>query len=406
MLNEQYNQNIKVNYFILALCLLFGGLFSGCVFADSGNLTSRKLSTPAALQSRSIAETKNKLKQIDQQITQLKQTLSHSQDKRGVLTQELANTERDISLCVQKLNTTQFNIKQKQQNITRLQQRVSLLNNQLSQQQGSLAQHVKARYKMGEYRPAIIALNQNDPAKVNQLLTYYQYLVRSRQALIDTIVDTQQNLAVEQQTLQAELTSQEDLRRQVNDQQQNLQQKKHYNQVIIQSLSEAIQNQQHTLSEFEQNKTNLSHLLDTLAQESLVQQQVQPKQPFSFMRHKLPFPVNVKRPLVHNMNQGVTFLADEGTAVHAVYPGRVVFSDWLNGYGLLLIIDHGQGFMTLYAHNQSLFKAKGAAVKQGEQIATIGHSGGIKQNGLYFEVRQKGKAVSPLAWLSNVHVVS
>ena len=94
------------------------------------------------------------------------------------------------------------------------------------------------------------------------------------------------------------------------------------------------------------------------------------------------------------------FYAAEGAAVTAVYPGKVVFSDWLKGYGLLLIIDHGRGFMTLYAHNQSLFKQKGDSVNQGEQFATVGHSGGLKQNGLYLEIRQRGQAISPLAWLS------
>ena len=100
------------------------------------------------------------------------------------------------------------------------------------------------------------------------------------------------------------------------------------------------------------------------------------------------------------MNQGVVFFAQEGAPVTAVFPGKIVFSDWLKGYGLILILDHGQGFMTLYAHNQSLFKQKGDSVIQGEQIATVGHSGGLKQNGLYFEIRQRGKAIPPLRWLS------
>jgi septal ring factor EnvC (AmiA/AmiB activator) len=118
------------------------------------------------------------------------------------------------------------------------------------------------------------------------------------------------------------------------------------------------------------------------------------------MRKKLPLPIHTAHKSLTTMNQGVTFFADEGTMVTAVYPGKVVFSDWLKGYGLLLIIDHGQGYMTLYAHNQSLFKRKGESVLQNEQIASVGHSGGIKQNGLYFEIRDKGKAVPPLGWLS------
>ena len=127
---------------------------------------------------------------------------------------------------------------------------------------------------------------------------------------------------------------------------------------------------------------------------------MQNQRPFIFARKKLPQPVNVDRKNVQKINQGLVFYAAEGAAVTAVYPGKVVFSDWLKGYGLLLIIDHGRGFMTLYAHNQSLFKQKGDPVNQGEQIAAVGHSGGIKQNGLYFEIRQRGKAISPLAWLS------
>jgi septal ring factor EnvC (AmiA/AmiB activator) len=103
---------------------------------------------------------------------------------------------------------------------------------------------------------------------------------------------------------------------------------------------------------------------------------------------------------MQKMNQGVTFFADEGAEVTAVYPGKVVFSDWLRGYGLLLIVDHGNGFMTLYAHNQSLFKNKGQWVSQNEHIANVGHSGGIKQNGLYFEIRLQGKAISPLGWIA------
>jgi septal ring factor EnvC (AmiA/AmiB activator) len=118
------------------------------------------------------------------------------------------------------------------------------------------------------------------------------------------------------------------------------------------------------------------------------------------MRKKLPPPIQGHRRSVEKMNQGVTFFADEGAEVTAVYPGKVVFSDWLRGYGLLLIVDHGNGFMTLYAHNQSLFKNKGQWVSQNEHIANVGHSGGIKQNGLYFEIRLQGKAISPLGWIA------
>ena len=85
--------------------------------------------------------------------------------------------------------------------------------------------------------------------------------------------------------------------------------------------------------------------------------------------------------------------------MHAIYSGKVVFSEWLNGYGLIIIVDHGDGFMSLYANNQSLYKRKGETIVKGEQIASVGHSGGKRENGLYFELRHKGKPVSAKQWI-------
>ena len=349
----------------------------------------------------SILETKQQLKQLDSQIHQLKETLSHSQDKRGILNQELAVNEKMTSLSIQEFTKIQQSLNSKQREIPRLKQQMTVLNQSLAQQQNILAQHVKARYKMGEYRPLIIALNQNNPEKINQILTYYQYVLRLRQQNIDKIQDTENQLNAQKQTLESDIAELTRLQHSLHDKQENLANQKHYHQVLIQSLSASIQSQQEKLSEFELNKANLSKLLNQIAQESQARQIVQPKQPFVGMRHHLPLPVNVQRQSIQSVSQGVTFFAAEGTPVKAVYPGRVVFSDWLNGYGLLLIIDHGQGFMTLYAHNQALFKKKGSQVMQGEQIATIGHSGGGKQNGLYFEVRQRGKVTPALQWLAS-----
>lgn len=347
---------------------------------------------------RTLRDTQDKLKQLDTQIVALKQNLSHSQDKKGSLNHELAQTAKEISDCVLKSTEIQHVMQINQQNIAQIQHRVDQLNQDLHQQQQSLAQHIRARYKLGEYQPLIMVLDQNNPEKISQLLTYYQYLIRSRQVLIKTIFVTEQKLASEKTSLQSQISEQQQLQKDLQYQQQTLQQRKHYQQVVMSSVDTMIRDQQHTLSDFEQNKLSLSKLLNSLAHES-VAEIVTPKLPFEAMRHKLAPPIIGGDKAMHPMNQGVIFYAIEGTPVRAVYPGRVVFSDWLNGYGLLLIIDHGKGFMTLYAHNQSLFKSKGSMVHAGEQIATIGHSGGDKKDGLYFEVRQRGKAVSPLAWI-------
>ncbi|WED43435.1 murein hydrolase activator EnvC family protein [Legionella cardiaca] len=343
-----------------------------------------------------IVQTKTKLRALDNQISKLKQTLANANDKRGLLNQELAGTEKQIGEGIRQLRIIQNDMDSKQHKIVTLQQNLNDLNKQLITQQQLLAAHVKTRYKMGQYEPLKWLINQDEPYAISRLLTFYQYLIQSRQHIIDKIDATKRDITLNQNSLKTEIAEQQQLQHELNNHQQQLERTKQYHTAVIQSLNNEIQTKQHTLEEYERNKDNLTRLLKTLAVQSIMQS----SKPFTQMRRKLPRPVATNRQAFQKMNQGVTFFAAEGTPVTAVYPGKVVFSDWLNGYGLLLIIDHGQGFMTLYAHNQSLFKSKGSSVLKGEQIAAVGHSGGLKQNGLYFEVRHRGKAIPPLEWLS------
>ncbi|HAT1821598.1 TPA: peptidoglycan DD-metalloendopeptidase family protein [Legionella pneumophila] len=344
----------------------------------------------------SITQTQAKLKQLDAKINKLKQVLANAQDKRTVLNQELGSTEKQIGEGIRKLRIIQANMSAKEKSIAELQGKINHLNGRLLAQQEMLANHVRARYQMGEYQPLKWLINQDEPFKINRILTYYQYIIRSRQQLIDEIARTRQNLNDSKTKLGNELAENKQLQFKLSQNQQQLEQNKRYHSTLIQSIDNDIQNNQQSLKDFQKDRDNLSHLLKSLSQQSVIQN----GKPLTGMRKKLPLPVQSTHRSLRRMNQGVTFFADEGSMVTAVYPGKVVFSDWLKGYGLLLIIDHGQGFMTLYAHNQSLFKRKGQIVQQNEQIASVGHTGGIKQNGLYFEIRQRGKAVNPLDWLS------
>jgi septal ring factor EnvC (AmiA/AmiB activator) len=367
----------------LPLALLFLGALSYCGISYCASPSS-------------VVQTQTKLKQINDKIELLRRTLASANDRRGALNKELAGTEKQIGISVHTLRSIQQNIHVKEQKIANLQGKVNHLNGQLQTQQKLLADHVRARYQMGEYQPLKWVLDQNDPYRINHILTYYQYIIKSRQQLIEQIAVTRTKLTANQEQLHSELATNQQLQQQLTKDQKQLEQDKKYRTALIESIDSDIQTQQNDLHDFEKDKKNLSRLLNSLAQRSAAQNSV----PFIKMRNKLPRPIQINHGTLEKMNQGLTFFADEGTVVTAVYPGKVVFSDWLKGYGLLLIIDHGQGFMTLYAHNQSLFKQKGQAVQQNEQIASVGHSGGIKQNGLYFEIRLRGKAISPLDWLS------
>lgn len=374
----------------------FGYSFLGFIFYTFLYLEAHATPTP------SVAQAQNKMKQLDAQINSLQQNLNSAHNKQELLNKELSETEKQIGVGVRKLRDIQVDIKNKENKISDLQKQVNQLNEQLSKQQQLLANHVRARYQMGEYQPLKLILNQDDPNQISRILTYYQYIIKSRQQLIERIDTTKASLGESKEKLRTELVANQQLKDSLTQHQQQLQQNKSYHTQLINTLNQEIQDKQNTLRDVRKNKENLARLLKSLTQQSMSPAS-KPMNPthkaFSQMRKKLPLPIQNTGRSFRKMNQGVTFFAEEGTVVTAVYPGKVVFSDWLKGYGLLLIIDHGQGFMTLYAHNQSLFKSKGQYVVQNEQIASVGHSGGIKQNGLYFEIRLRGKAIPPLSWL-------
>ena len=343
----------------------------------------------------SLTQTQTQLKQLDTRINTLQHTLKNAHNKNGLLHKELANTDKKISLSVQQLISTKRDLANMRRTTDDLQEQINALNILLQQQRHALAEHVIARYKMGEYQPIKWLLNQNEPNTISRLFAYYQYVMRSHQHTLDSVLATQDNLTNTQNKWRKEILAQQTLQQELHHRQQKLTHEKLYQTALIQSLDVEIHNKQQALDESEQSRNNLTKLLKSLTEQSVRVASY----PFVHMRKKLPRPIGSAGPM-QSMNQGVTFFAKEGTPVMAVYSGKVVFSDWLKGYGLLLILDHGDGFMTLYANNEALFKQKGDKVTQGEQIATVGHSGGLKQNGLYFEVRQRGKAIPPLAWMS------
>jgi len=343
-----------------------------------------------------VLNTKTKLKQLENKMILLEQTMHVVHNKQEAVHKEIARTEKEISDTMRQLSIIQHNINEKRQQIQVLKQLIGTLNNQLTTQRELLAKHIRARYKIGEYQPMKWLLNQENPYTISRLLTYYQYVVKSRQKTITEVLETQARLNQNQEKLNQETQQQQLLENQVKQRQLQLTQNKRYHAALVQSLEKDFHSKQQTMQEYQHNKNSLSLLINSLTQQGLTSRHY----PLIPLRRHLPKPVRTPPENIKEINQGLIFYATEGTPVSAVYPGKVVFSDWLKGYGLLLIIDHGAGYMTLYAHNQALFRQKGEFIDKGEKIASVGHSGGLQKNGLYFEVRHNGKTISPLKWLS------
>lgn len=336
------------------------------------------------------------LHQINHRIQSLKFRLSKTNNKRTLMDKELAYTEKKIGLSINKIKELKQELLEYETKIAALEKQSELLQQDLKKNQDLIAAHTQARYVMGDYQPLKWLFAPNKLEQFTRLNTYYLYVVQSRKKTIGQLKTVHNTIKINKQTLSETLTEKQKAEASLETKQSLLFKDKAYRQQLIDSLDKEIAENKTSLQTYETDKKHLEALIHQLSDKSIQNR----LKPFSQMRRKLPLPVNVSKNNMKPIQQGLVFFTNEGTEVKAIYPGTVLFSDWLKGYGLLLIVDHGQGYMSLYAHNEALYKAKGSTIAQGEIIASVGHSGGLKDNGLYFEIRKNGKTISPLLWLS------
>ncbi|MCR9192053.1 MAG: peptidoglycan DD-metalloendopeptidase family protein [Gammaproteobacteria bacterium] len=347
---------------------------------------------------RSIHETQRSLQQLDHKIQILEKKLSKTQARQARLQKELDTTEALIKKNKTNLAEIEQQLSLKKTEITRLEQKIADLNQEFLTLQQQLSQQITARYKHPATQPLGWIFLQKKHTPVDKLLTYYQYVIRASKDTLNQVKSTQVALDAQQNALQKELHQLHQMQAQQQIEQDQLQRHQNHHQSLLYKLHHRIEKQEKKLTQYQRNHNNLTRLLRKLNRQSVVQT----RQSMTKMKHKLPSPVQVNADHIEKLNQGIMLYAADGSPVQAVYPGKVVFSEWLNGYGLLLIIDHGWGMMTLYANNATLTHQKGDTISQGEQIATVGHQGISKESGLYFEIRQHGKAMSPRRWLAGL----
>lgn len=355
-------------------------------------------SIPTLANPTRTSTTKNELHALSNKINIIEQNIQHAISTQKAETQALATTEIKLGEQVLSLHNIQKNILNKQNSIHETALEISQLKIKLSAQQTSLANHLQARYAMGKDRPMQWLLSQKNPSHLNRQLTLYQYILESDKTLILTVQQTTQNLIKNEATLSTEVDALRQLQDNVIQQQKELSLIKIQHQKLVEAIAQSIKTKKDTLKNCREDQERLQALLKAVSQ-PIPKRVVANIAEIQLTPH-LANPLQEKSSRAERLNQGLFFYAKEGLSVNAVLPGKIVFSDWLRGYGLLIIIDHGNNTMTLYAHNESLFKHKGQSVKKGEQIATVGHTGGLRENGLYFEIRRRGKAIPPRQWLS------
>ena len=350
--------------------------------------------------------TKKDLSEVQNALEQSQAEYSAQRKKIAKLQKNLKSHELDIAKNAKALNMAEQSVRETKTQQKQLQNKADELDKKHAQFQKVLAAQLKSAYMAGGDDYSKMLLNQEDTAKFERTLSYYNYLNKARIEQIEDLKNLQQQIAQNQEELvktqeKLELLYDEQKRRQtalLNAQSErqanlkNLQAQLNSTKSSINYLKENQQTLVATIEELEKEKTQKIELLG-----------------LNKSKGKLDWPSKGK--LEHTFGQrkhggidwkGVLIGAKEGTNINSVHNGQVVFADWLKGYGWVIVVDHGEGFMSLYGHAQTLLRDVGDMVREGETLALVGQSGGQATSGLYFEIRHKGRAVNPVKWCRRI----
>lgn len=358
---------------------------------------------PATRQQREV-----ELGRLRQRIERLQARLKEAQGQQSELSGQLRESEQQIGQLARGLRVSAGRIERLQRRLTSLQQQEQQQQAALAEEKRILAKQVRAAYAMGRQEQLRILLNQQDLGETSRMLAYFDYLNQERAQRMRRIREQLKELAQTRSDIEAQQQKLARIRQHQQDQKLALERQQSARRKVLQRLSAEVRGQDRQLDSLRNDEKQLLALLrglrDALA-DIPAEAESRKQQPFANKRGQLDWPV--RGMIRHAFGEtkigklrwdGVMIGAPEGREVRAVSAGRVAFADWLRGFGLLLIIDHGEGFMTLYGHNQSLFKEAGDWVEAGEPIASVGSTGGRKESGVYFAIRRHGKVIDPRKW--------
>ncbi|MDR0781941.1 MAG: peptidoglycan DD-metalloendopeptidase family protein [Pseudomonadales bacterium] len=353
------------------------------------------------------AASEQELARIIKAIDAVKGELAGLRRERGGLQKDVESAERRISEVRGALKTTQSDLTQAQTRLSALHQEAEQLDKQRRDQQDLVATYLRQAARTGEQSSLKLLLNQEQPQQAARLLRYNGYLTRARAALIQGYADNLARLDEVQRGIDTERLTLEARQRDLSAQDAQLASAQSARKTALTSLDTKLSSHGAELERLETQRIDIEVLLKELRRSITELPLDGSDQPITALKGRLPWPLQGRLTRSfgsrHELGdltwEGLTLIAPAGTEVRAVHHGRVVFADWFGSSGLLLIVDHGDGYMSLYAHNQELYKAVGEWVGNGAVIAAAGNTGGQSETGLYFEMRHNGRAEDPANWL-------
>lgn len=388
--------------------------------------------------SHAADDNQSQLKSIQQDIAEKEKSVQLQKEQRSKLLSQLQAQEKAIAEASRKLRSTEISLTTLNKEIVALNASISKLQTQQAQQETLLAQQLDAAFRQGQHNGLQLVLSGEESQRSERILAYFGYLNDARQKNIDELQQTRSELTAQKAALVDKQAQQKSLLNEQQTQQGKLEQARSARQKTITTLESSLEKDQAQLAELRQNQARLQEKIAKAEREARARaereakeaERVRARQQQAKSKGTTYTPTESERSLMartgglgrasgqalwpvrgrieHRFGEalqgelrwkGLVIDAPEGTEVKAIADGRVLMADWLQGYGLVVVVEHGKGDMSLYGYNQSALVSVGTQVKAGEPIALVGTSGGRGTPSLYFEIRRQGQAVNPLPWL-------
>ncbi len=347
------------------------------------------------------------LEEVRERISELKKSMDASAAARDRVTGELQ--EAEIAIAEKRIRLAELERERdySARRVAELDAELSQREAELDEESQQLAEQVRAAYMNGNQERIKLLLNQRDPATLGRLMAYYGYLNEHRSENIEAVTSAIDKLAALRSELAAEQARISDLAKERYAELTRLNEAQERRRALLAKLRDKIAGEGEEVERLAAQEKDLTRLIAELTS-ILSDYPITSEDPFSEHKGRLTWPVAGR--LLHDFGQprvsdqlkwnGVVLAAPRGREVRSVYHGRVVFADWLAGLGLLVIVDHGDNYMTLYGYNETILKNAGDWVAPGDVLATVGNSGGRAESALYFEVRRGTQPLNPRQWVT------
>jgi septal ring factor EnvC (AmiA/AmiB activator) len=389
---------------IVALCFigLWGAPYSSLIAYP---LLNEKNSAPPK---RTKQEIKKDLTHVKKHIQKVQAYLQSKQAQQSKTLKQLKSSEKKIATITKILQSTTQQLKTKKKKLKKLTAQKKKKQRQKKIQERQLGKQLKSAYINGK-RPYIqLLLNQTHPTNLSRMLVYYRYMNRARTKRVHQLTDAFSQLKALNEIIEKEVNHLARLKKSQRNEAVQLKTLKKEKKVILTQLKKSIHLKSQELTELKNNKESLQKLINVVVNSVKEHPISHPLKGLKPLKGRLFWPLKGKHIQRFGSKKngqkmtGTLIASKEGNDVLAIAKGRVVFSDWLRGFGLLLIIDHGEGYMSLYGYNQALYLEVGDALPSREVIAISGKNSGESKGSLYFELRYQGKSIDPRSWLKRI----